>query len=330
MALLGCGRGASDVVGKFAEFATWYGLSLHQAGSDGTSQAWRPLTRFESVEPKVIGRRRSFVKGSMVKQRSNVKVADDVVEGLPKIAVVTFDRPPVNAIDGPTKHELIAVAQELAVDPNVGAVVITGPEHFAAGDDIKEMAGFDRGSALRGIERISEAVTAVASIPVPVVAAVTGFALGGGCELALAADFRIAARDSIWGLPELHLGLIPGGGGTQRLPRLVGSARARKMIYLGDTISGAEAVEWGLVDEAVPAAAVLTTAMALARELTRRAPIALRAAKQAIEGGLGVDLPAGLRLESALFASVFATHDAGTGLASFLANGPRKAVFEGR
>jgi enoyl-CoA hydratase/carnithine racemase len=146
----------------------------------------------------------------------------------------------------------------------------------------------------------------------------------------LAADFRIAAVDSTWGLPELHLGLIPGGGGTQRLPRLVGTARARRMIYLGQTITGAEAVEWGLVDEAIPAEEVLETAKALARELTRRPPIALRAAKKAIDGGIDHDLEAGLRLEAALFASVFSTADAGTGLASFLAHGPRRAVFEGR
>lgn len=247
----------------------------------------------------------------------------------PKIAVVTFDRPPVNAIDGPAKNQIIEVAHELAAHRDLGAVVIHGSKHFAAGDDIKEMAGHGRGFAVQGLERISEAVTAVAAIPVPVVAAVTGFALGGGCELALAADFRISADDATWGLPEIHLGLIPGGGGTQRLPRLIGTARAKKLIFLGDTISGTEAEHWGLADKAVPADQVLSIAKALAVDLASRAPIAMRAAKQAIDVGIERDLTAGLSLEAALFGSVFSSEDAGAGLASFVADGPRKARFTG-
>jgi enoyl-CoA hydratase/carnithine racemase len=257
-------------------------------------------------------------------------VAHEAAAGRRTVAIVTFDRPPVNAIDGPTKDQLITAARVLSLKHDLGAVVIHGSQHFSAGDDIKEMASFDRGFAVQGWERISEAATAIASIPVPVVAAVTGFALGGGCELALAADFRISALDATWGLPEIHLGLIPGGGGTQRLPRLVGTARAKRMIYLGETITGAEAVHWGLADEAVPADQVLDVARALAMELARRAPIALRAAKQAIDVGIERDLASGLNLESALFSSVFSTEDAGTGLASFVANGHRKALFDGR
>jgi len=146
-------------------------------------------------------------------QSRRITVADDEFTGARRVAVVTFDRPPVNAIDEPTKDQLIAVARDLAVQPDLGAVVITGARQFAAGDDIREMAGADRGVAVRGLERISEAVSAIASIPVPVVAAVTGYALGGGCELALAADFRVSAVDATWGLPEIHLGLIPGAAG---------------------------------------------------------------------------------------------------------------------
>ncbi|MEV8517206.1 enoyl-CoA hydratase-related protein [Dactylosporangium sp. NPDC051484] len=266
----------------------------------------------------------------MTAQGSRVTVEYDDAEGLPRVAVVTFDRPPVNAIDGCTKDELIAVARDLSIQHDLGAVVIGGTRYFAAGDDIKEMASFERGYAVQGLERISEAVAAVAAIPVPVVAAVTGFALGGGCELALAADFRVAGVGSTWGLPEVHLGLIPGGGGTQRLPRLVGTARAKRMIYLGETIDGTEAVSWGLADEVVPDDQVFATARRLARELTRRAPIAIRAAKRAIDSGADCDLATGLQLESALFASVFSTQDAATGLASFLTDGPRKATFQGR
>lgn len=250
--------------------------------------------------------------------------------GTTRIAVVTLRRPPVNAIDGVTKTELIHAARDLSVQSDLGAVVIRGSEHFAAGDDIKEMAGHERSFAARGLEQISEAVTAVASIPVPVVAAVSGVALGGGCELALAADFRVAAVDSTWGLPEVHLGLIPGAGGTQRLPRLIGTARAKRMIYLGESIDGATAASWGLVDEVVPADEVLERALTLARDLAARAPLAIRAAKQAVDGGIDQDLRAALLLESALFAATFFTDDARAGLESFVAEGPRKAVFRGR
>jgi len=259
-----------------------------------------------------------------------IKVAFEETEAGPKIAIATFDRPPVNAIDGPAKDQIISIARELADRHDLGAVVFHGPRHFAAGDDIREMATFDRLFAIHGHERISEAVSAIAAIPVPVLAAVTGFALGGGCELALAADFRVTAEDATWGLPEIHLGLIPGGGGTQRLPRLVGTARAKRLIFFGETITGTEAAQWGLADQAVPAAEVLPVATALAADLATRAPLALRAAKQAIDVGIERDLASGLSLEAALFGSVFSSEDAGTGLASFIANGPRKARFAGR
>lgn len=246
------------------------------------------------------------------------------------LALVTIDRAPVNAFDSVTKERLIAVAHELSRPGDVRAVVLTGRRIFSAGDDIVEMAAADRAYAARGLERISDAVSAVAAIPVPVVAAVQGAALGGGCELALAADFRVAAHDSTWGLPEVHLGLIPAGGGTQRLPRLVGTARAKRMIYLGESVSGDVALDWGLVDEAVAPDDVVDRALALADELSTRAPVALRAAKRAVDTGTAGDLDTGLRLETALFASVFATDDAATGLSSFLASGSRQARFEGR
>lgn len=235
-----------------------------------------------------------------------IKVAFEETEAGPKIAIATFDRPPVNAIDGPAKDQIISIARGLADRHDLGAVVFHGPRHFAAGDDIWEMATFDRGFAVQGHERISEAVSA------------------------LAADFRVTAVDAAWGLPEVHLGLIPGGGGTQRLPRLVGTTRAKRLIFLGETITGTEAAQWGLADQAVPATEVLPVATALAADLATRAPLALRAAKQAIDVGIERDLASGLSLEAALFGSVFSSEDAGTGLASFIANGPRKARFAGR
>jgi enoyl-CoA hydratase/carnithine racemase len=259
---------------------------------------------------------------------SPISVTFDEQKGRRSVAIVTFERPPVNAIDGRTKDELIRVAQSLSNRRGLGAVVIHGGTHFAAGDDIKEMAAASREFALRGNERISQAASALAAIPVPVVAAVTGYALGGGCELALAADFRVTADDATWGLPEIHLGLIPGGGGTQRLARLIGIAKAKKMIYLGDMINGVAAVAVGIADEAVPTDNVVNTAIALARELATRSPVAIRAAKRAIDGGIATDLDAGLQLEEALFSAVFASADAAHGLQSFIDKGPRSTIFE--
>lgn len=251
-------------------------------------------------------------------------------EGFRDIALVTFDRPPVNAIDGQAKEALIALSAALSANRNVGAVVLYGRRNFAAGDDIKEMAGAQRDFALQDLERISDAVAAVAAIPVPVVAAVVGFALGGGCEIAAAADFRITAVDATWGLPEVRLGLIPGGGGTQRIPRLVGVQRAKRMIYLGESIDGITAVEWGLADQAVAPDEVLGCATELARQLADQAPLAIRASKQAIDAALDVDLASGLRLERSLFAGVFASNDAEAGLSSFVEKGRGKATFLGR
>jgi enoyl-CoA hydratase/carnithine racemase len=158
---------------------------------------------------------------------------------------------------------------------------------------------------------------------------VVRFALGGGCELALAADFRVSAVDAKWGLPEILLGLIPAGGGTQRLTQLVGPARAKRLILTGNIIDGTRALEIGLVDETVEASTVFDTAMDLARLLARRAPLAVRHAKAAVNHAASAD-PSGLRLESNSFAALFATEDAQHGLASFLQNGPAQAAFHGR
>jgi enoyl-CoA hydratase/carnithine racemase len=244
------------------------------------------------------------------------------------VTTIRLSRPPVNALDATLKEELLEVVSAVSGDAGARAVVLTGHRVFSAGDDIKEMATLDPGYALAGGERISEVCSAVAAIPVPVVAAVTGFALGGGCELALAADLRVTASDASWGLPEVLLGLIPAGGGTQRLTRLVGAAAAKRLIYLGRPISGEEAMGIGLADYAVPADQVLATALDLAEELASRAPLAVRAAKIAIDAC--AEPGGGLTTESRLFAELFGSRDARTGLASFLTDGPGKATFEGR
>jgi enoyl-CoA hydratase len=180
---------------------------------------------------------------------------------------------------------------------------------------------------MRDAARVMSAIDAVARIPKPVVAAVTGYALGGGCELALTADFRISADTAKWGQPEILLGIIPGMGGTQRLPRLVGPAKAKDLIFTGRFVDAQEALEIGLVDAVVPAEEVYDAARKMAAKFARGPALALAAAKAAIDGGLDTDLATGLRLESHLFASVFATEDSRTGMQSFVENGPGKAVF---
>jgi enoyl-CoA hydratase len=245
-----------------------------------------------------------------------------------RVATIRLDRPPMNAINSTVQEELRAAAEQVTQDENVRAVIVYGGEKvFAAGADVKEFAGQDHAYLMRDAPRIMSAIDSVARIPKPVIAAVTGFALGGGCELALAADFRVSADDAKWGQPEILLGIIPGMGGTQRLPRLVGPAKAKDLILTGRFVDAQEALEIGLVDAVVPAAEVYQTARAMAAKFAKGPALAMAAAKAAIDGGLDTDLANGLRLESHLFASVFATADAATGLRSFIENGPGKAVF---
>ena len=176
---------------------------------------------------------------------------------------------------------------------------------------------------------LQTALSAVAAIPKPTVAAITGYALGGGCELALCADYRIAAEDAKLGQPEILLGVIPGAGGTQRLSRLIGASKAKDIIYTGRFVDAAESLAIGLVDKVVPAAEVYTAAVAWASQFAGGAVLALRAAKEAIDAGLGVDLQTGLEIERQQFAALFATEDRAIGMKSFVESGPGKAEFKG-
>jgi enoyl-CoA hydratase len=244
------------------------------------------------------------------------------------VATIRLDRPPMNAINSVLQEALRAAATQVSEDADVRAVVIYGGEKvFAAGADVKEFAGQDHAFMVRDAARVMSSIDSLARIPKPVIAAVTGYALGGGCELALTADFRVSADDAKWGQPEILLGIIPGMGGTQRLPRLIGAAKAKDLIYTGRFVDAEEALEIGLVDVVVPAADVYPTALAMAKKLAKGPALALAAAKAAIDGGLDGDLASGLKLESHLFASMFATEDARVGVASFLENGPGKAKF---
>ncbi|MEO8889134.1 MAG: enoyl-CoA hydratase-related protein [Jatrophihabitantaceae bacterium] len=245
------------------------------------------------------------------------------------VATIRLERPPMNALNTQLQEELRAAAEQVGADHSVRAVVLYGGEKvFAAGADVKEFAERSHADMVRDAGRLSSALSAIAAIAKPVIAAVTGYALGGGCELALTADFRVSADNARWGQPEILLGIIPGAGGTQRLPRLIGPAKAKDLIYTGRFVEADEALAIGLVDVVVPAADVYPTALAMAAKFARGPALALAAAKAAIDGGLDGDLGNGLRLESHLFASLFATEDRTIGLKSFIEAGPGKAAFQ--
>ncbi|WP_419997948.1 enoyl-CoA hydratase/isomerase family protein [Streptomyces boninensis] len=249
----------------------------------------------------------------------------DVADG---VGTLRLDRPPMNALDVALQDRIRDLADEAARRDDVRAVVVYGGEKvFAAGADIKEMQDMDHAAMVARSRGLQDAFSAVAKIPKPVVAAVTGYALGGGCELALCADIRIAGESAKLGQPEILLGLIPGAGGTQRLARLVGPGRAKDLIFTGRMVKAAEALDIGLVEKVVPDAEVYEQAHAWAARLAQGPAIALRAAKECVDGGIETDLETGLALERSWFAGLFATEDRETGMRSFVEQGPGKAKF---
>ncbi|MDQ0764037.1 enoyl-CoA hydratase/isomerase family protein [Streptomyces canus] len=249
----------------------------------------------------------------------------EVAEG---VGTIRLDRPPMNALDVATQDRLKELAEEATRREDVRAVILYGGEKvFAAGADIKEMQNMDHTAMVLRSRALQDAFTAVARIPKPVVAAVTGYALGGGCELALCADFRIAAENAKLGQPEILLGLIPGAGGTQRLARLVGPSKAKDLIFTGRMVKADEALTLGLVDRVVPADEVYAEAHAWAARLAQGPAIALRAAKESIDTGLETDIETGLAVERNWFAGLFATEDRERGMKSFVEEGPGKAKF---
>ena len=253
------------------------------------------------------------------------------VDEASRVGTIRLDRPPVNALNAQVQAELLAAAEEAGKDERVGAVVLWGGEKvFAAGADIKEMNGLGFAGISTRPTDLADACDALARIPKVVIAAVNGYALGGGCEVALTADFRFAATDARLGQPEILLGVIPGAGGTQRLPRLVGPSRAKEMIYSGRIYGAEECRAMGLVDEVHPPGEVYRRACEAAAGYATGPGLALRAAKQVIDRGLEAGLEAGLLLERQAFHSLFATEDAAEGMASFVANGPGKATFRNR
>jgi enoyl-CoA hydratase/carnithine racemase len=244
------------------------------------------------------------------------------------VAVVRLDRPKVNALSMALLAQLRDVAEELTNDPP-GAVVITGGDRaFSAGAEISEFGGPEEARKIGGLFR--DALGAVAAIPRFTIAAISRVALGGGCELALACDWRICGENAVLGQPEILLGIIPGGGGTQRLPRLIGVARAKEIMVTGRQVRSEEALRIGLVDEVVPADEVLDRALAKAAELAAGAVVAQGYVKAAVDEGTETTLAWGVDREQLYFVDVFETEDARIGVQSFLESGPGKAKFEGR
>ncbi len=245
------------------------------------------------------------------------------------VKLLRLNRPPLNPLSTALLGELEHIATGLASDPSVKAVVVTGNERaFAAGADVSEFTSLPNAAATvsAGFRAGFDALTA---IPRPVIAAVNGFALGGGLELALACDLRVAADSARLGLPEIQLGIFPGGGGTQRAARLIGPAKTKELIWSGRHVRADEALAVGLVDRVVPAAEVVDTALEWATSFASGAVVAMGIAKRVVDGGLDGSLDAGLDLEAGGFAEVFDTDDARVGIRSFLDDGPGKATFSG-
>lgn len=279
---------------------------------------WRLASQWDSKENNVA---QSVAGGT---QLVGLEVADGV-------AVITLQRPPMNALSIAVQEQFAQAAREADQRRDVHAVVIHGgPKVFAAGADVKEMAQWDHRTMVERSAALQAAFTTVADVGKPTIAAITGYALGGGLELALACDFRVCADNAKLGLPEIQLGIIPGAGGTQRLPRLIGPARAKELIFSGRHVRAEEAERIGLVDEVVAADDVLSAAMEWAKRYVGGPAMALRAAKSAVDRGVEVDLRTGLEIERQQFAGLFATEDRSIGMNTFLESGPGQARFEGR
>jgi len=254
-----------------------------------------------------------------------------IFEASDRIATITFNRPKaLNALNPETMKELKSALEEAAGREDIGVVILTGAgeKAFIAGADISEMKSFTPMQALDFAQAGQEVLAFIERMPQPVIAAVNGFALGGGCEVAMACDLIVAADTARFGQPEVSLGIIPGYGGTQRLPRLVGRNIAKELVLAGDMITAQRACEIGLVNRVVPSAGLLASAKEIAGKILSRGPAAVRTAKMAMNRGLDLDLQNACALEASLFAACFSTADRLEGIAAFLEK--RKANFTGK
>lgn len=252
------------------------------------------------------------------------------VESSSRVGTIVIDRPPLNTLNLAAWRELHDAVVEAAARDDVRALIVRGGTRaLAAGADVAELLDWDEDEAAAASAIMHGALDALAALPMVTIAVVSGYALGGGCELALACDLRFAADNAKMGLPEVLLGSLPAAGGTQRLARLIGVGRAKALIFSGRMVDMVEAPTIGLVDAVHPVDDVLEAAQAAAMGHAA-GPASLALAKRAIDGGAGMPLAAGLALEQRLFSDAFATDDLRTGILSFLANGPGVARFDGR
>lgn len=243
--------------------------------------------------------------------------------------VVTIDNKPVNALHPDVSDEILAAVEGAARNEEIRTLILTGTgKHFVAGGDIAFFQTLTSRTAELYALRIQQMQGALQTIPIPVIAAVNGTALGGGCELMMACDIRIAEAQALIGQPEVSLGIIPGAGGTQMLPRLVPQGVAKRMLFTGERITARDAQGIGLVDEVVDTGRALEAALSLAEKINANAPRAVAAAKRASTMGLQMSLADGLKLEAALFGALFETADVQEGVRAFL--GKRKPDFQGR
>ncbi|WP_050614921.1 enoyl-CoA hydratase [Bacillus testis] len=246
------------------------------------------------------------------------------------IVTLTLNRPSqANALSRELLTELSEAAEDYMFDRSVRCMIITaaGDRIFSAGADLKERKGMDEPTVRRTVSLIGNTFKKIEQLPFPVIAALNGSAFGGGLELALACDLRVASRSGTYGLTETSLAIIPGAGGTQRLPRLIGAARAKELIFTAKRLEAQEAFEYGLFNQVASAEAVYKEAQALAEAIASNGPIAVRQAKRAIEAGLQGDLPAGLKIEELCYASTIPTRDRLEGLQAFAEK--RKPVYKG-
>jgi enoyl-CoA hydratase len=247
------------------------------------------------------------------------------------IAVLTVNRPKaLNALNAATLDELMQALTQIAGDSAVRALLITGggDKAFVAGADIAAMQTMSALQAQNFSDKGQRVMQAIEALPIPVIALVNGYALGGGCELAMSCDWIIASERAVFGQPEVNLGIPPGFGGTQRLARLIGRARALELVTTGRQVKAEEALRIGLVNAVVGAAQLMENGLEAARSIAAKAPIAVRTAKQAVQRGLDLDLANGCVLETSLFAFAFGTQDRHEGMTAFLAK--RAPKFEGR
>ena len=247
-----------------------------------------------------------------------------------KLALITIDNPPANAISPEVRDEFLDKLYDLSQNENIWTIIITGSgeKFFVGGADIRKLLELDRKSGLERVKKAREFYSGIAHFEKPVIAAINGLCLGGGLELALACDIRIAAQHARLGLPEVNLGLIPGAGGTQRLPRAIGPGWANYLLFTGEAITATQALQIGLVQKVVDVADLKSSAVEIANKINSKAPLAVRAAKKACAEGVELPLEEGLDLENRLFSEICASHDKNEGITAFLEK--RRPSFQGK